>query len=81
MSDAIKVTIDEVEYLVASDNMAAHQILSHIRSVDFELGRSQALIATYQTARKAYFGALKSALDQQPILSDENKSLHMKQDA
>lgn len=80
MSDAIKVTIDDIEYSVPLDNVPANQILGHIRSVDFELGRVQAQIAIYQTARKAYFSALKSTLKQQPRSGDENIPLQTGQE-
>lgn len=63
MSRFVKVTIDGVDYEVSSDNIAANQILAHIRAIDLEVGRTQSLIAIYQTARKSYAMALKKALE------------------
>lgn len=56
------LTIDDVEYDLDSLSADARAQLQSIQFIDQELARLQAQMAAMQTARNAYFAALRAAL-------------------
>jgi len=57
-----QITIDDVAYELDDLSDAAKQQLAHIQFADAEMQRLQMQLALAQTARAAYFGALKELL-------------------
>ncbi|GAB4256080.1 MAG: hypothetical protein Kow0065_04610 [Methylomicrobium sp.] len=65
MANKQTVTIEGVEYQMSDLNDTAKSQLTNIRITDQEIARLQQQLAITQTARAAYFSALKQELPKQ----------------
>ncbi len=75
MTNPDTITVDGKQYPAPGDNSEAGQIMRHIRAAEFEIGRTQALLAIYQTARRSYLAALKANLEKGDTLKSEAQNI------
>lgn len=62
------IKIDDIEYDADALPEAAKVQVTHLRAIDFEIGRLKMQLAIHETARAAYITALKQALENVPPL-------------